>query len=110
MDRDRLRSEDPYDHARQHLATRFARGAWRQYGGLLDRAQPFPGAVLAHLSPQERLVLVLRIFEGVEEEQISALLGLPVDRVRAVCHRATTNLLRPSRGLAPAPPKARAAL
>jgi sigma-70-like protein len=98
---DRLRGEDPYDRTRQYLATRFARGAWHQYGGL-GRARPHPGSPLAHLSPQERLILVLRLYEGVAEEQTAALLGLPTERVRAICNRATTTLLHPPRGPAPA--------
>nr|WP_107470299.1 sigma factor-like helix-turn-helix DNA-binding protein [Streptomyces sp. 3211] len=102
---DRLRGEDPYDRARQHLATRFAYSAWRQYGGLplFGRARPSPGTALARLSPMERLVLVLRFFEGIEEEQIAAALGLSVDRVRALYHRAATKLLRPTQGLAQTP-------
>ncbi|MET8284336.1 sigma factor-like helix-turn-helix DNA-binding protein [Streptomyces sp. NPDC048448] len=97
---DRLRGEDPYDRARQHLAVRFARGAWYQYGGF-GRTRPAPGGALARLTPQERLILVLRLYEGVAEEQAAALLGLPTDRVRAVCARATATLLHPPRGPAP---------
>ncbi|GAA1355654.1 sigma factor-like helix-turn-helix DNA-binding protein [Streptomyces beijiangensis] len=77
---DRLRGEDPYDRTRQELASRFARGAWRYHrirGGVLDR-----------LSPQERLILVLRLYEGVAEEQTAALIGLPVERVHTICMRA----------------------
>jgi hypothetical protein len=98
---DRLRGEDPYDRTRRHLATRFARSAWHQYGGL-GRARPNPGSVLALLTPHERLILVLRLYEGVAEEQAAALLGLPAERVRAVCDRATATLLHPPRGPAPA--------
>lgn len=54
-----------------------------------------PGGVLDRLSPQERLVLVLRMYEGVAEEQTAALPGLPRERVRAVCERAMSNLLHP---------------
>ncbi|MFD8216112.1 sigma factor-like helix-turn-helix DNA-binding protein [Streptomyces sp. NPDC059697] len=108
---DRLRGEDPYDRARQQLAVRFARGAWHQYGAL-GRSRPSPSpspsgsgsgsvAVLARLTPQERLILVLRMYEGVAEEQTAALLGLPVERVRAICARAMTTLLHPPRGPAP---------
>ncbi|MFI9152177.1 sigma factor-like helix-turn-helix DNA-binding protein [Streptomyces sp. NPDC053367] len=97
---DRLRGEDPYVRTRQYLATRFARAAWHQYGGL-GRARPHPDSVLAVLGPQERLILVLRLYEGVAEEQAAALLGLPVERVRAVCDRATATLLHPPRGPAP---------
>ncbi|MCX4447196.1 sigma factor-like helix-turn-helix DNA-binding protein [Streptomyces sp. NPDC087866] len=81
---DGLRGEDPYDRTRQDLAGRFAREAWRHHrprGGLLDR-----------LTPQERLVLVLRLYEGVPEEQTAALLGLPRDRVRAVCNRSVATM------------------
>jgi hypothetical protein len=102
---DRLRGEDPYDRARQYLATRFSRSAWHQYGGLggLSRIRPpHPDSPLARLSPQERLIVVLRLYEGVAEEQAAALLGLPRERVHAVCDRATATLLHPPRGPAPA--------
>ncbi|MCX4971792.1 sigma factor-like helix-turn-helix DNA-binding protein [Streptomyces sp. NBC_00620] len=98
---DRLRGEDPYDHARQHLAVRFARGAWHQHGSL-GRTRPSSDSVLARLAPQERLILVLRLYEGVAEEQTAALLGLPTERVRAICARAMATLLHPPRGPAPA--------
>lgn len=91
---DRLRGEDPYDCARKDLAVRFARGAWHQHRGR--------GGVLAPLAPQERLVLVLRLFEGVGEEQVAALLGLPVERIRALNARALALVLHPPRGPAPA--------
>ncbi|MFJ5776049.1 sigma factor-like helix-turn-helix DNA-binding protein [Streptomyces sp. NPDC093094] len=100
-DWDRLRGEDPYARTRQYLATRFAHAAWHRYGGL-GRARPHPGSVLAVLTAQERLVLVLRLYEGVAEEQAAALLGLPTERVRALCDRATATLLHPPRGPAPA--------
>ncbi|MGN9759535.1 sigma factor-like helix-turn-helix DNA-binding protein [Streptomyces sp. SD31] len=101
---DRLRGEDPYDRAREYLATRFSRAAWHQYGGLgsLGRSRPHPDSPLARLSPQERLILVLRLYEGVAEEQAAALLGLPRERVHALCDRATATLLHPPRGPAPA--------
>ncbi|MDN0195408.1 sigma factor-like helix-turn-helix DNA-binding protein [Streptomyces sp. S.PNR 29] len=98
---DRLRGEDPYDRARQYLAGRFARESWHRYGGF-GRARPHPASPLARLSPQERLILVLRLYEGVAEEQAAALLGLPKERVRAICDRATSTLLHPPRGPAPA--------
>ncbi|MEV6777572.1 sigma factor-like helix-turn-helix DNA-binding protein [Streptomyces syringium] len=83
-DWDRLRGEDPYVRTRQELAARFARSA-RRYrrprGGVLDR-----------LSPRERLVLVLRLHEGVPEEQTAAALGLSVERVRVICTRAVSAL------------------
>ncbi|MET9373256.1 sigma factor-like helix-turn-helix DNA-binding protein [Streptomyces sp. NPDC003035] len=80
----RLRGEDPYDRTRADLAARFARTAWRHHRG--------QGGVLSALTPQERLVVVLRLYEGVAEEQTSALLGLPEERVRALCARSVTAL------------------
>ncbi|MYX93989.1 RNA polymerase subunit sigma-70 [Streptomyces sp. SID486] len=100
---DRLRGEDPYDCARQHLATRFARSTWHRYG-FLGRARPDPRGPLAALTPQERLVLVLRLYDGVAEEQTAALLGLPVERVHAVCDRATATVLHPAPQSPPPPP------
>ncbi|MFD9431631.1 sigma factor-like helix-turn-helix DNA-binding protein [Streptomyces sp. NPDC060002] len=106
---DRLHGEDPYDRAREYLATRFAHGAWHRYAALpLGRPLPAVGP-LARLTPQERLVLVLRLYEGVADEQVAALLGLPAERIRAVCDRATATLLHPPRGPAPAVRRARAA-
>lgn len=102
---DRLRGEDPYDCARQYLATRFARTTWHRYGAL-GRARPDPRSPLAALTPRERLVLVLRLYEGVAEEQTAALLGLPVERVHTICDRATATVLHPARPAArPANPK-----
>ncbi|MFD3726494.1 sigma factor-like helix-turn-helix DNA-binding protein [Streptomyces sp. NPDC058671] len=86
---DRLRDEDPYDLTRRDLAARFARTAWRHRGGR--------GGVLGALPPQERLVLVLRLYEGIAEEQVAALLGLPEARVRAVCARSVAALRAASR-------------
>jgi hypothetical protein len=97
---DRLRGEDPYDRARQYLALRFAHGAWRRHGVLLG-GRTHPSSPLSRLAPQERLVLVLRLYEGVAEEQAAALLGLPAERVRTICDRATATLLHPPRGPAP---------
>lgn len=96
----RLRGEDPYDRTRQQLAVRFARGAWHRYGRF--RAAPASAASpLAGLRPQERLIVVLRLSEGVAEEQTAALLGLPVERVRTICARAVATLLQPQRRPAP---------
>ncbi|MCX4988800.1 MULTISPECIES: sigma factor-like helix-turn-helix DNA-binding protein [unclassified Streptomyces] len=97
---DRLHGEDPYDSARRQLAVRFQRTAWHQYGGF-GRLRPSPDSVLARLTPQERLVLVLRLYEGVAEEQTAALLGLPTERVRVICARAMATLLHPPSGPAP---------
>ncbi|MFG2572663.1 sigma factor-like helix-turn-helix DNA-binding protein [Streptomyces sp. NPDC048481] len=130
---DRLRGEDPYDRAREQLATRFAHYAWHEYVRRLydalpldrvlphgrlpalrryvvpERRRPAAAGPLALLTPQERLVLVLRLYEGVAEEQAAALLGLPVDRVRTLCDRATTALLRPPRARTTVTPRAKAA-
>ncbi|GGV02681.1 sigma factor-like helix-turn-helix DNA-binding protein [Streptomyces spectabilis] len=95
---DRMRGEDPYDRTRTHVAVHYARGAWWRYRG--------QGGLLARLSPLERLVLVLRLYEGVAEEQAAALLGLPPERVRTVCARAVATVLHPPRGPAPAVPPA----
>ncbi|WP_225826931.1 sigma factor-like helix-turn-helix DNA-binding protein [Streptomyces naphthomycinicus] len=105
---DRLRGEDPYDCARQHLATRFARTTWHRYG-VFGRARPDPGSPLAALTPRERLILVLRLYEGVAEEQAAALLGLPAERVHALCDRATATVLHPARQPAPRAVGAKAA-
>lgn len=44
---------------------------------------------------------MLRMYEGVAEEQAAALLGLPTERVRAICARAMATLLHPPREAAP---------
>ncbi|MFD3519599.1 sigma factor-like helix-turn-helix DNA-binding protein [Streptomyces sp. NPDC058653] len=94
-DWERLRGEDPYDAARQEIAVRYARGAWRQ---------PRTGeGLLGRLTPQERLILVLRLYEGVAEEQTAALIGLPVERVRAICARAVGAMRQPAPPRRPAP-------
>ncbi len=104
---ERLYGEDPYDHTRQYLVTRFARGAWHHDGGLLrflpaGPSRSHPVGPLAGLTPQERLVLVIRLYEGVDGDRTAALLGLPVERVRTVFNRAMANVLRPPPR--PAPP------
>ncbi|MEU8591542.1 sigma factor-like helix-turn-helix DNA-binding protein [Streptomyces sp. NPDC048664] len=108
---DRLRGDDPYDRARQHLVTRFAREAWHRqgrlggfggFGVLRGGPRAGQGGLLARLTPRERLVLVLRMYEGVAEEQTAALLNLPVERVRAICARAMSTLVHPPSGTAPA--------
>jgi DNA-directed RNA polymerase specialized sigma24 family protein len=94
-DWDRLRGEDPYDRTRRELVSRFALSAWRHH--------KVHGGILARLGPQERLILVLRLYEGVAEEQTAALIGLPVERVRAVCARAVATMRSAPRP----PPRAR---
>ncbi|MEW5357251.1 sigma factor-like helix-turn-helix DNA-binding protein, partial [Streptomyces sp. 16-176A] len=61
----------------------------------LPRARPRPPGTLAGLPPEERLVVVLTLYEGVAEEQTAALLGLPEDRVRVLGDRAVAALARP---------------
>jgi len=89
----RMRAEDPYEQARSELVRRFAYRPWWQHprGGVLDR-----------LTGQERLIVTLRFFEGVAEEQAAAQLGLPAERVRVIGARATATL-RSRRLDAPAP-------
>ncbi|MFJ9939062.1 sigma factor-like helix-turn-helix DNA-binding protein [Streptomyces erythrochromogenes] len=79
----RLRTDDPYDFTRHELCSAFARTGWRHHGG---------SGVLARLSPPERLVLVLRLYEGLAEEVTAAQLGMPVERVRVLCNRAVSLL------------------
>lgn len=79
----RTHAEDPYEQARGELVRRFAYRPWwqRPHGGALDR-----------LTGQERLIVTMRFFEGVAEEQTAAQLGLPAERVRAIGARATATL------------------
>lgn len=81
----RLRGEDPYERARQELADCFARTGRRH-----RRSR---GGLLAGLPPHERIVMVLRLYEGVAEEQVAAGLGLPVERVRTLQTRAMAAVL-----------------
>lgn len=92
-DWDRLPGGDPYACARRRLVDHFARTAWRH-------RRP-RGGLLAELPPRERLTLVLRLYEGMADEQAAAVLGLPVERVRALCSRGMAAAL--SRLAAPGP-------
>ncbi|MFE9563055.1 sigma factor-like helix-turn-helix DNA-binding protein [Streptomyces sp. NPDC006487] len=78
-----LRGDDPYDYTRQELCAAFARTGRRHHRG---------SGVLGRLAPLERLVVVLRLYEGVAEEVTAAQLGLAPERVRALCDRAVTEL------------------
>ncbi len=50
-------------------------------------------------------MLVLRLHEGIAEEQVAACLGLAVERVRALHTRAMATVLSsPARGAVDAPP------
>lgn len=84
---DRLRGEDPYEVARSELIARYARTAWRR--------RTRTHGVLARLTPQERMVLVLRLYEGVAEEQTAAALALAPERVTAILWRACGAVLAP---------------
>ncbi|MFI2644515.1 sigma factor-like helix-turn-helix DNA-binding protein [Streptomyces sp. NPDC018610] len=95
------RDDDPYDRARRHLATRFAREVWHRRG-LPGRARPPLTGALAVLTPQERLVVVLTLYDGLADEQAAALLGLSEERVRVIGGRAVATLSRPPRRPAPA--------
>ena len=88
----RMRAEDPYAWARSEMFRRFAHRPWwhRPQGGPLDR-----------LTAQERLIVTMRYFEGVAEEQTAAQLGMPAERVRTISARATATL-RSSRPAEPA--------
>ncbi|QKW29134.1 RNA polymerase subunit sigma-70 [Streptomyces seoulensis] len=90
----RLRDDDPYDHVRRRIATRFARETWRGHTPPLPRARPPLHGALAVLPPRERLVVVLALYEGVAEEQTAALLGLPAQRVHVLYDRAVAALVR----------------
>ncbi|WP_433342016.1 sigma factor-like helix-turn-helix DNA-binding protein [Streptomyces sp. CA-253872] len=83
----RLERDDPYEHTRAELVALFVRSSWyrRQDGG----------GPLAALPWRVRLVLVLRLYEGVAEEQVAALLGLSADRVRLLCARGVHLAPRP---------------
>ncbi|MEE4543567.1 sigma factor-like helix-turn-helix DNA-binding protein [Streptomyces sp. V4-01] len=79
----RMRAEDPYEQARSELVRRFSYRPWwhRPRGGQLDR-----------LSARERLIVTMRFFEGIAEEQTAAQLGLPLERVNAISARAAATL------------------
>jgi Sigma-70, region 4 len=83
----RLRGEDPYTYTRGELVAAYTRRAGTRW---LHREPR--GGRLSRLTAQERLVLVLRLFEGVDEEQTAAMLGMAPERVYALCTRAAATL------------------
>ncbi|MFG2710279.1 sigma factor-like helix-turn-helix DNA-binding protein [Streptomyces goshikiensis] len=85
----RVRGDDPYDDTRRELCVAYARTA---------RRHPAGTGILARLSPPERLVLVLRVYEGVAEEVAAAQLGLTPERVRVLCNRAVSAMRSASGG------------
>ncbi|KIF01682.1 RNA polymerase [Streptomyces sp. RSD-27] len=88
---ERLRGDDPYDHTRQEVCAAYARTA---------RRLPPGSGVLAPLSPPQRLVLVMRVYEGVAEEVTAAQLGLAPERVEALRNRAVAVLRETARPVA----------
>lgn len=79
----RLDGDDPYQWARCELFVRYAYRPWwyRPRGGLLDG-----------LTAQERLIVTMRYFEGIGEEQTAALLGMARERVAAIAARGGATL------------------
>jgi hypothetical protein len=96
----RAHGEDPYEVARQELISRYAHTAWRY--------RRTTAGLLGRLGPQERLVIVLRLFEGVAAEQTAAALGLPEERVQHILTHAMSELLSKPREESPAPAPAAA--
>jgi DNA-directed RNA polymerase specialized sigma24 family protein len=94
-----LDGDDPYDRARCELFTRYAYRPWsRPRGGPLDG-----------LSARERLVVTMRYFEGIGEEQTAALLGMAAERVAEIAAHSGARLRsRPARA-APRVPRSRTA-
>jgi DNA-directed RNA polymerase specialized sigma24 family protein len=99
-DWDRLQVADPYAHTRSDIITSYA---FRQaMGRLLCRRNVHPDnrGVLGRLNPRQRLVLLLRLHEGLSEEETAAQLGLAVDTVRATEARACSIMRGHGFGLA----------
>jgi RNA polymerase sigma factor (sigma-70 family) len=57
----------------------------------IEQQQLFLGA-LAELTPQQRIVVVLRIYEDLSEKQVSRLLKISPSATRSALHRAMTTL------------------
>jgi RNA polymerase sigma-70 factor (sigma-E family) len=49
-------------------------------------------AAVGHLAPPQRVVLILRIYEDLSEEQTAAMLGIPVGTVKSRLFRALSTL------------------
>ncbi|BBA99741.1 putative RNA polymerase ECF subfamily sigma factor [Actinacidiphila reveromycinica] len=69
-----LEGDDPYDRARAELFVRYAYRPWRR-----PRGGPLDG-----LTARQRLVVTMRYFEGIGEEQTAAVLGMACERVAAI--------------------------
>ncbi len=104
-DWDALRGDDPYDRTRQDLVARYARAAWHRRLGSAGRTRD-PGP-LGPLTPHERVAVVLRLYEGVPEEQAAALFDTAERELGGVDARATVRLARPPGGAPGAPEPAR---
>lgn len=71
-------------------------------GGEDDPAQAAPDrlaqararAALWRLTPDQRLVITLKFFEGLSNEEIAAALGKPIGAVKSLQHRALESLRR----------------
>jgi DNA-directed RNA polymerase specialized sigma24 family protein len=94
----RLGGDDPYERARGELFLRYAyRTRWHHpHGGVLEG-----------LTAQERLVVTMRYFEGIGEDQAAALLGLAPERVAAIAARGGATLRSRPLPLPPARPRRR---
>jgi len=57
-------------------------------------AQAEARAALWHLTPEQRQVIVLKYFEGLDNEEAAAALGKPVGAVKSLQHRALQSLRR----------------
>jgi RNA polymerase sigma-70 factor (ECF subfamily) len=57
-------------------------------------AQAQARAALARLTPEQRLVIMLKYFENCSNEETAAVLGKPVGAVKALHHRALGSLRR----------------
>ncbi|MER5479888.1 hypothetical protein ABT026_23405 [Streptomyces sp. NPDC002734] len=94
----RIDGEDPYDLARVELTRgclrriRFRRGVREGRRGRGGGVSPGPGGdlgPLVQLRPLVRMVLVLRLHEGIDAERAGVLLGITAGRVDALTTRAT---------------------
>jgi RNA polymerase sigma-70 factor (ECF subfamily) len=57
-------------------------------------AQAEARAALWRLTPEQRQVIVLKYFEGLDNEEVAAALGKPVGAVKSLQHRALQSLRR----------------
>jgi hypothetical protein len=74
--------EDPYERARAELFVRYGYRPWRR-----PRGGPLDG-----LTARQRLVVTMRYFEGIGEEQTAAMLGMACERVALIAARGSARL------------------